>query len=187
MINLALGQYNCENDEEITSVASFKIQVQDEEKPLFCLGTMLFKDEEKEPSVGRLIIFTAYTPINSTKTSSLELSLVASTKVEGCVYALKIVDGKIVAAVNSSVGSGPSYLASHALIPFSITSYPDFDVSSGGHHGRRNSSNVQPKETCRMEPQLHSDKSGSIQQPCRRRGSDQLRFHAEGGKQQASL
>ncbi|KAH9480543.1 DNA damage-binding protein 1a [Psilocybe cubensis] len=98
-----LGRYNCDTDEEITSVASLRIQVQGEEKPLFCLGTMIYKSEENEPSVGRLLVFTAYTPSNSTKTSTLELSLLASTKVEGCVYALSIVNGKLVAAVNSSI------------------------------------------------------------------------------------
>lgn len=105
-----LGKYNCENDEEITSVASFRTRVEDEDKPFFCLGTMIYKAEEKEPAVGRLLVFTAYTPTNSTKTSSLELSLVTSAKVEGCVYALKMVDGKIVAAVNSSVRSRSIYL-----------------------------------------------------------------------------
>ncbi|KDR82646.1 hypothetical protein GALMADRAFT_837022 [Galerina marginata CBS 339.88] len=98
-----LGQYQCEPDEEIASVTSFTATVENQEKPFFCLGTMVYKAEEKEPSSGRLLVFTAYTATNSSRTSSLELSLVASTEVEGCVYALKNVNGRLVAAVNSSI------------------------------------------------------------------------------------
>ncbi|KAF8908996.1 CPSF A subunit region-domain-containing protein [Gymnopilus junonius] len=98
-----LGQYQCEPDEEITAVLSFNSIVENESKPFFCLGTMLYKPEEKEPSVGRLLIFTAYTATGTSKTSSLELSLVASAEVQGCVFALKYVNDKIVAAVNSSI------------------------------------------------------------------------------------
>jgi len=73
-----------------------------EEKPFFCLGTMIFKADEKEPSSGRLLVLTAYSGAVS-RTSTLEISVVASAEVKGCVYALQNVDGKLVAAVNSSV------------------------------------------------------------------------------------
>lgn len=67
--------------------------------PFFCVGTYVYKAGEVEPSAGRLMVFTA-----STSTSSnLALSLMASTKVPGCVYALTVVQNQIVAAVNSSV------------------------------------------------------------------------------------
>lgn len=100
---LGLGQYHCEPEEEITSVTSFSIKVQDEDKPFFCLGTMIYKADEQEPVSGRLLIFSAFTSKTPSKKSSLELSLITSVKVEGCVYALKIVKDRIVAAVNSSV------------------------------------------------------------------------------------
>ncbi|KAF8967077.1 CPSF A subunit region-domain-containing protein [Flammula alnicola] len=98
-----LGQYKCAPNEEITSALTFKSLVENQEKPFFCLGTVVYKEEEIEPTSGRLLIFTAYTSAAPTKTSSLELSLVASAEVKGCVYALKNVEGKIVAAINSCV------------------------------------------------------------------------------------
>lgn len=101
--DIGLGRYKTEPNEEITSILSFKAVVEDQEKPFFCLGTVIYKEEELEPTSGRLLIFTAHSSTVATKTSSLELSLVTSSKVKGCVYALKEVEGKIIAAVNSSV------------------------------------------------------------------------------------
>jgi len=98
-----LGQFNCDLDEEITSVVSFSLTVEGQQKPFFCLGTVIYKAEELEPTAGRLLILTAYTSATQSKSSSLELSMVTSADVWGCVYSLKVVEDKIVAAVNSSV------------------------------------------------------------------------------------
>lgn len=98
-----LGVYNAEANEEIVSILSFKTQVNNQQTPFFCLGTVIYKDEEIEPTAGRLLIFTAHTSATATKTSSLDLALVASAQVGGVVYSLVAVEGKIVAAVNSSV------------------------------------------------------------------------------------
>jgi DNA damage-binding protein 1 len=98
-----LGQFYCDSDEEITSVVSFSITIEGQKKPLFCLGTVFYKAEEKEPTAGRLLIFTAYTLTTQSKSSSLELSMLTFANVKGCVYSLKVVENKIVAAVNSSV------------------------------------------------------------------------------------
>jgi len=99
--SLVLGQYHCEPDEEITSVETFNLNVEGREVPFFCLGTLIYDPEEKEPSKGRLLVFTATT--SPSKVSTLELSMLASARVKGCVFSLKIVNKKIVAAVNSSV------------------------------------------------------------------------------------
>ena len=98
-----MGQFNCGPDEEITSVVSFCMTVEGQKKPFFCLGTVSYKAEEKEPTAGRLLIFTAYTSTTQSKLSSLELSMLTFANVKGCVYSLKVVEDKIVAAVNSSV------------------------------------------------------------------------------------
>ena len=103
LLLLDLGQFNCGPDEEITSVVSFSITVEGQKKPFFCLGTVFYKAEEKEPTAGRLLIFTAYTSTMQSKLSSLELSMLTFADVKGCVYSLKVVEDKIVAAVNSSV------------------------------------------------------------------------------------
>ncbi|KAF9561348.1 hypothetical protein CPC08DRAFT_689138 [Agrocybe pediades] len=98
----SLAEYTCEENEEVTSLVSFTGTENGEEKPFFCLGTMIFNPEEKEPSAGKLHVFTAYSG-NVGRKSTLELSLVASAEVKGCVFALQSVDGKIAAAVNSSI------------------------------------------------------------------------------------
>jgi DNA damage-binding protein 1 len=77
--------------------------IEGQKRPFFCLGTVIFKEEEPEPTAGRLLIFTAYTLATQSKSSSLELSMVTFADVRGCVYSLKIVEDKIVAAINSSV------------------------------------------------------------------------------------
>lgn len=77
--------------------------VEGQKKPFFCLGTVVYKAEENEPTAGRLLIFTAYTSTTQSKSSALELSMLTFADVKGCVYSLKVVEDKIVAAVNSSV------------------------------------------------------------------------------------
>lgn len=85
------------------SLANFSIAVKNQEMPFFCLGTVIYKEEEIEPTSGRLLILTAHSSTSATKASGLELLLVAAAEVKGAVHSLKVVEGKIVAAVNSSV------------------------------------------------------------------------------------
>jgi DNA damage-binding protein 1 len=95
-----LSTFNCETDEEITAVTTLCPLVGDKQIPLFCLGTFNYEPEEKEPSNGRLLIFTAFS-----SSSNVQLSLVTSADVKGCVYSLALVNDAIVATVNSSVSS----------------------------------------------------------------------------------
>lgn len=93
-----LSTFNCETDEEITALTTLSPLVGDKTMPLFCLGTFTYEPDEKEPTNGRLLIFTAFQ-----SASSLQLSLIASADVKGCVYSLALINDTIVAAVNSSV------------------------------------------------------------------------------------
>lgn len=98
-----MSQFNCDAEEEITSIATLSTVFKGAETPLFCLGTFLYQADEKEPVEGRILVFSAYGPETQTRSSNLELYQVTSTYVGGCVYAFTVVDNLIVAAVNSSV------------------------------------------------------------------------------------
>jgi CPSF A subunit region. len=100
-----LSQFNCELDEEITAVTTMNPLIESKTMPLFCLGTLWYKPDEKEPTDGRLLIFTAYDNDSQSRMTTLQLSLVASMHVKGCVYSLAVVNGMIAAAVNASVSS----------------------------------------------------------------------------------
>ena len=95
-----LSTFNCETDEEITAVSTLSPLIDGKSMPLFCLGTFTYEPDEREPTSGRLLIFTAFE-----SSSNLQLSLVASAEVKGCVYSLALVNDTIVAAVNSSVSN----------------------------------------------------------------------------------
>ncbi|KIM43302.1 hypothetical protein M413DRAFT_444121 [Hebeloma cylindrosporum] len=125
-----LGQYKCNPNEEIISVVSFTGHLEAQQRPFFCLGTIVHDDEDKEPTQGRLLILSAYTSPVPTQNSTVELSLLTSTEVNGCVYALKVVKGKIIAAINSSVrGYPPRCLNDFIFWEFQIQLF-DFDISS---------------------------------------------------------
>lgn len=119
-----MGQFNCGSDEEITSVVSFSMTVEGQKKPFFCLGTYFYKAEENEPSAGRILIFTAYTTTTQSKSSSLELSMLTFADVKGCVYSLKVVEDKIVAAVNSSVSKTVQHIDNSLSSDFSDYPFP---------------------------------------------------------------
>jgi DNA damage-binding protein 1 len=93
-----LGTFNFETDEEVTALATLSPRIGDKSLPLFCLGTYIYEPDEKEPTKGKLRLFTAFS-----SASDLQLSLVTSADVKGCVYSLAIVGDTVVAAVNSSV------------------------------------------------------------------------------------
>jgi DNA damage-binding protein 1 len=65
----------------------------------FCVGTFFFREEEREPSAGRVLVLAA----KRLSPHTMHTSLAASHPVSGCVYALTLVNDLIVAAVNTSV------------------------------------------------------------------------------------
>jgi len=100
-----LGQYNTPINEEMTSALALSAPVNGQHRPFFCIGSYDYVASEIQPSVGRVTLLTAYTGgKQQTKTHSVEVAVLHQIKVPGCVYALKFVDGKIIAAVESSVG-----------------------------------------------------------------------------------
>ena len=98
---LVLGRYRCKPNEEITSLVSLVSGTENQEHCLFCLGTFIYSPEEMEPSSGSLLIFKAIP--DALKKPNLNLSILTSAKVQGCVYALRVVGNNIVAAINSAV------------------------------------------------------------------------------------
>lgn len=101
-LSTGLADFKCEIDEELSALTAFSPTINDKTMPFFCLGSFTYEAEEKEPTKGRLMIFTAYTS-NPQNSSNLQLSLVAEAKVKGCVYSITIIDDMIVASVNSAV------------------------------------------------------------------------------------
>lgn len=100
-----MSHFNCEVGEEITAVLAITPVINDKSMPLFCLGTYTYEPEEKETMNGRLLVFTAFHSESETNGTNLQLSLVTSTDVRGCVYAMTLVNDMIVVSVNSSVSS----------------------------------------------------------------------------------
>ncbi|KAF9013379.1 CPSF A subunit region-domain-containing protein [Cyathus striatus] len=95
-----LSQFNCAPDEEISAITSISLSTGSEQKPFFCIGIYTYKTGEKEPSSGRLLVFT---PFQAGGENNVALTQVCSIPVKGCVYSLVVGQDKIFAAVNSSV------------------------------------------------------------------------------------
>ncbi|KAF8650163.1 hypothetical protein AX16_005397 [Volvariella volvacea WC 439] len=98
-----LSEFHAHADEEITALKTVETMIEGKPSTLFVLGTYVYQAEEREPSQGRLLLLGANLPDLRTREHSLELSLVASLDVKGCVYAITVVDSNIIAAINSSV------------------------------------------------------------------------------------
>jgi len=96
-----LGSFVCEADEEI--VATLTLPNADTGRPCFCVGTVQIHPEEREPSSGRILLFSFGPTEGSASSSTPSLKLVTATPVSGCVYQLAFINGLIAAAVNSSV------------------------------------------------------------------------------------
>ncbi|KAF5382718.1 hypothetical protein D9615_002834 [Tricholomella constricta] len=132
----ALANFNCEQDEEVTAVMTYSPVIKEKPMPVFCVGTYTYA-AEREPSEGRLLIFSAYSSESLSKTSGLQLFLVASADVKGAVYSLTIVNDMIVAAVmlyrlkSSDNVPTPSYSLellsewTHNYLVSSLASYGD--------------------------------------------------------------
>lgn len=123
---------------------------------LFCLGTYIYEAEEKEPTNGRLLIFTAYQSESPSNASSLQLSMVASTDVKGCVYALTVVGDTVVAAVNSAVSNVHIYTTT--LLRLTLSKGEDVSSQDRGWSG----SLVFFGITIGVESQLPRDESGLL-------------------------
>ncbi|KAG6854676.1 hypothetical protein C0991_003324 [Blastosporella zonata] len=97
-----LANFHCKaNYERLGAVATFAPVIDGRSTPLFCIGVHV-DSGDVEPTEGRLLILSA-SSIEQSKTSSLQMSLVAEADVKGCVYAMSFITDVVVAAVNSSV------------------------------------------------------------------------------------
>ncbi|CDO76087.1 hypothetical protein BN946_scf184649.g13 [Trametes cinnabarina] len=93
-----LHHFQCNPDEEPSAVLALPGKGSGS-TPAFCLGTVVIRPEEREPSHGRLVLFS----LSSVDGSRL-LSVLASQDVKGCVYALAhVAENVIAAAINTSV------------------------------------------------------------------------------------
>lgn len=104
-----LAQFDCDADEEITSIIPFSAVVNDAVTSFFIVGTFIYHPEEPEPEKGRLLLISVSKTNNPRNPrQGYQLSLATFTEVGGCVYALLPITNvkgitRVVAAVNSSV------------------------------------------------------------------------------------
>jgi hypothetical protein len=102
-----LGQFTCENIEEITAILMIPLP---EGHSAICVGTVFFKPNEREPSQGRLLLMTA----ESDEAAGRQLKKNSEMNIDGCVYALARVNGLLAAAIGPSVSA--CLLQSSAMI-----------------------------------------------------------------------
>ncbi|KZT73848.1 hypothetical protein DAEQUDRAFT_357103 [Daedalea quercina L-15889] len=95
----ALSTFACEPGEEITATLAMSGKDEHPSPCSICIGTVEFQVDEREPSAGRIILFS----LDSGAGLAPTLRMLASQDVGGCVYQLVNVKGMIVAAVNTSV------------------------------------------------------------------------------------
>ncbi|KAH9841501.1 mono-functional DNA-alkylating methyl methanesulfonate N-term-domain-containing protein [Rhodofomes roseus] len=94
-----LASFACEPGEEITATLALSGGDEHPSPCSICIGTVEFQVDEREPSAGRIILFSLDTSAGSAPT----LRMLASRDVGGCVYQLVNIRGMIAAAVNTSV------------------------------------------------------------------------------------
>lgn len=127
-------EFKCQPREEVTSLVNFTRNVGDKEVPYICAGLVEFPGEQHRPVIGRLRIFTASAPNDG----ATELIQVTSVDIpSGCVYALKFVNGRIVAAVESAVELYSFIPDAPASFKLGLVStwYNNYVVSSLGSFG----------------------------------------------------
>lgn len=95
-----LAQFKSEPNEELSAVVVFTRKEGNKDVPYICAGSVIWPEGDK-PVTGKLRIFTPVTLRG--KEARGELKPVASQDVVGSVYALKWVNDKLVAAVESAV------------------------------------------------------------------------------------
>ncbi|KAI0826862.1 CPSF A subunit region-domain-containing protein [Trametes gibbosa] len=90
--------FQCDSDEEPSAVLALPGDGT-ELSPVFCVGTVVIRPEEREPSSGRLLLFSL-----SSADGVRTLTTLTSQNVKGCVYALALVsENLIAAAINTNV------------------------------------------------------------------------------------
>ena len=99
IVFIALASFTCEPGEEITSTLALSGADEHPSPCSICIGTVEFQVDEREPSAGRIILFS----LDSSAGSAYTLRMLASHDVSGCVYQLVNIKGMIAAAVNTSV------------------------------------------------------------------------------------
>lgn len=109
-----LAQVDLQNDEHIMSLAVLNVTVNDKLQPLFCVGTTFLRNDEMEPSSGRILLFEPTQP----SPTVTQLRRVASDNVSGCVYSLAVIDGMLAAAINSSVSSSEFLICCTSILTF---------------------------------------------------------------------
>ncbi|KAI0304406.1 CPSF A subunit region-domain-containing protein [Multifurca ochricompacta] len=95
-----LSQFTCQSSEEVTTIQM--IPLSEEDTAVICVGTVFFKPGEKEPSQGRLLLFSAEwdsTLLNPKR----QLKKISDMSVNGCVYALTRVNQLLAASIGPTV------------------------------------------------------------------------------------
>ncbi|KAH9942902.1 CPSF A subunit region-domain-containing protein [Amylocystis lapponica] len=96
-----IGQFICEPGEEITAVVALP-ERNGPRGTCFCIGTVHLEAADQEPSDGRLVVISVHND-GSSASGVPTITVVETQQVHGCVYQLVTVEGKIAAAVNTSV------------------------------------------------------------------------------------
>ncbi|EJF63344.1 hypothetical protein DICSQDRAFT_153890 [Dichomitus squalens LYAD-421 SS1] len=98
-----LHNFLCQADEEPSSVLTLPAHGSGA-SPAFALGTVYIRPEEREPSKGRILLFSVSSTEGARGANVRSLHTLASVNVGGCVYALaNLSENLIVAAINTSV------------------------------------------------------------------------------------
>lgn len=108
---VGLVEYQCNPDEEFTSLAYFTKSIGGKKREYLCAGMIVYPAEHNLPVKGRLHIF-CIEPVE--KTDVPRLSLMASQDLEAPILAVKIVKGSIVVAAESVV-CYPNFITMHTL------------------------------------------------------------------------
>lgn len=91
---IARYDFHLDAFEEVTAVSSVKLGEQESTGPYFTVGSVYLDETEREPSRGRLLVFSR---------KHERFQLVSSFEAHGSVHALTSIHGRLVAAINTSV------------------------------------------------------------------------------------
>jgi len=88
-------------NEEVTAVESISLSTSDSQEAFYAVGTMYHDASEREPTRGRIILFSVVVPLSDKAPPVVHC--VAEALTNGCVFSITCMKGKLVAAVNSGV------------------------------------------------------------------------------------
>ncbi len=128
---------------------SISLSTSDSQEAFYAVGTMYHDASEREPTRGRIILFSVVVPLSDKAPPVVHC--VAEALTNGCVFSITCMKGKLVAAVNSGVCSHSHFdkFAAHR-INCKLGALVWFDLKPDEFKGI--------VQTWRMEPQLHCDK-----------------------------